>query len=168
MIARVRGKGIEAGELSKLTRWRAPLSASYATAEGFLHPLHAILLAFPVALSCAAVASDIAYLNSEVVQWSHFSAWLVAGTALFGGLVLVWSLIAFLFARRSGLRSRALVYLLLIAAMWLLSVLNSLHHARDAWGSVGTLGLALSIATAVLALLAAWIAHSGVRRETVR
>jgi uncharacterized membrane protein len=138
-----------------------------ATAGRFLHPLHAVLLAFPVAFSCAAVASDITYLNSAVVQWSHFSAWLIAGTALFGGLVLAWAVVAFLFARRSGLRGRALTYLVLIAAMWALSVLNSFHHARDAWGSVGTLGLALSIVTALLALLAAFVGHSAVRREVV-
>jgi len=144
------------------------LPASSATAETFLSPPHAILLAFPVAFSWAAVASDITYLNSAVVQWSHFSAWLVAGTALFGALVLVWAIVAFLFARRSGNRGRALTYLVLIAAMWVLSVLNSLHHARDAWGSVGTLGLALSIVTALLALMAAFVGHSAVRREAVR
>lgn len=144
------------------------LPTSSVTAGRLLHPLHAILLAFPVAFSCAAVASDITYLNSAVVQWSHFSAWLIAGTALFGGLVLVWAIASFLFARRSVLRGRALLYLVLIAAMWVLSVLNSFHHARDAWGSVGTLGLAMSIVTAMLALLAAFIGHSAVRREVVR
>jgi uncharacterized membrane protein len=144
------------------------LPAPSATAERFLNPLHAILLAFPVALSCAAVASDITYLNSAVIQWTNFSAWLVAGTALFGGLVLAWAIVAFLFARRSGWRGRALAYLVTVAAMWVLSVVNSLHHARDAWASVGTLGLVLSIATALLALIAAWIGHAAVRREVVR
>ena len=144
------------------------LPASSATAERILSPLHAILLAFPLAFSCAAVASDITYLNSAVVQWSHFSAWLVAGTALFGGLLLAWAIVAFAFARRSALRGRALAYLVTVAAMWALSVVNSLHHARDAWGSVGTLGLVLSIATALLALIASWIGHSAVRREATR
>jgi len=144
------------------------LPAPSATAPRFLHPLHAILLAFPLAFSCSAVASDITYLNSAVVQWSHFSAWLVAGTALFGGFVLVWASIAFLFARHSAYRGRALAYLVLVAAMWLLSVVNSLHHARDAWGSVGTAGLVMSIVTALLALVAAWIGYSAVAREIVR
>ncbi len=144
------------------------MSAPSAIADRFLSPLHAILLAFPVALSCSAVASDITYLNSQVVQWSHFSAWLIAGTALFGGLVLVWAISGFLFARRSTWRARALSYLIVVALMWVLSVLNSLHHARDAWGSVGTLGLVISVLTALLALIAAWIGYSGVRQEVVR
>jgi uncharacterized membrane protein len=137
-------------------------------ADRSLNPLHAILLAFPVAFSCAAVASDVTYLNSEVVQWSHFSAWLIAGTALFGGLVLAWAIAAFVAGRSSARRGRALGYLAAVAAMWLLSVLNSLHHARDAWGSVGTLGLGMSIVTALLALIAAWIGYSGIQREDAR
>lgn len=145
-----------------------PLPAPSPTAGPFLHPLHAILLAFPFAFSFAAVASDITYLNSAVVQWSHFSAWLVAGTALFGGLVLVWAIIAFVFARRSANRGRALAYLVLITAMWVLGVVNSLHHARDAWGSVGTAGLVMSVVTAMLALIAAWIGYSAGAREIVR
>jgi uncharacterized PurR-regulated membrane protein YhhQ (DUF165 family) len=103
-----------------------------------------------------------------VVQWSHFSAWLVAGTALFGGLVLAWAIASIVFGHRSAQRGRALAYLSAVAAMWLLSVLNSLHHARDAWGSVGTLGLVMSVSTSLLALLAAGIGYSGVRQETGR
>jgi uncharacterized membrane protein len=144
------------------------LPTSSATAEQFLNPLHAILLAFPLAFSWAAVASDITYLNSAVVQWSHFSAWLVAGTALFGGLVLAWAIAAFMAARLSAYRGRALAYLVLVAAMWVLSVFNSFHHARDAWGSVGMLGLALSILTALLALIAAFVGYSAARREVAR
>ena len=144
------------------------MSDPSATLGRFLHPLHVILLAFPLALSWAAVASDITYLNSAVVQWSHFSAWLIAGTALFGGLVLLWAIVAVVLTRRSAYRGRALAYLVLIAAMFVLSVVNSLHHARDAWGSVGTAGLVMSVVTALLALIAAWIGYSAVNREIVR
>lgn len=42
-----------------------------------LHPLHAILLAFPMALFSGALLSDITYLNSAEMQWSNFFAWLI-------------------------------------------------------------------------------------------
>lgn len=144
------------------------MPASSAIAGSFLHPLHGILLAFPIALSWSAVATDITYLNSAVVQWSHFSAWLLAGTALFGGIVLAWSLVAFWLARRTPRRLRSLVYLVLIAAMWVLSVINSFHHAGDAWASVGTTGLVLSIVIALLATAAGLIGYSAVRGEGLR
>ena len=53
-----------------------------------INPLHAILLAFPVALYPAALLTDITYYNTAVVQWTNFSSWLIAGADLFAGLVL--------------------------------------------------------------------------------
>lgn len=141
------------------------MPVSSTRSAGALHPLHAILLAFPIAFSCAAVASDITYLNSAVMQWSNFSAWLIAGTALFSGAVLVWAIVLFISSRGSGRRGRTLTYLVLIALVLALSVFNSFHHARDAWASVSTLGLVLSIMTALLTLAAACIGYSANRRE---
>jgi uncharacterized membrane protein len=128
-------------------------------AATFLHPLHAILLAFPVALFPAAVASDITYLNTAVVQWSHFSAWLIAGGLLFGAPVVLWAIAGLIRPRAPGLRGRALLYLVLVALMWVIGLVNAFKHSADAWSSVGTLGLVLSIVTAVLALVAGWIGY---------
>ena len=47
-----------------------------------LHPLHGLLLAWPVALFPAALLSDITYLNSAEIQWSNFSAWLITGALI--------------------------------------------------------------------------------------
>lgn len=55
-----------------------------------LHPLHSILLAFPLALFSSALISDIAYLRTAVIQWSNFSAWLITGALVFGGFALAW------------------------------------------------------------------------------
>ena len=125
-----------------------------------LHPLHAILLAFPIALFSAGLASDIAYLNTSVIQWSNVSAWLIAGAELFGGLVLIWAIVCFLTARSRPYRGRALAYLIVVAVMWLAGLLNAFNHSQDAWSSVGTLGLLLSIVTTILALVAGWIGYA--------
>jgi uncharacterized membrane protein len=45
----------------------------------FLHPLHGLLLAFPVALFTFALLTDIAYLQTAEIQWSNFSSWLIVG-----------------------------------------------------------------------------------------
>jgi len=126
----------------------------------FLHPLHGLLLAFPIALFASALASDITYLNTAVVQWSHFSAWLIAGAQLFGALIVIWAIAAFVRLRGTPFRLRALIYLGLAGAMWIVGLLNSFQHSRDAWSSVGTTGLFLSIFSTLLALAAGWVAYS--------
>ena len=48
-------------------------------------------------------------------------------------------------------------------------LLNAFKHSQDAWSSVGTFGLILSILSTLLALAAAAIAYSGVlNREVIR
>lgn len=119
-----------------------------------LPTLHAILLAFPIALFGAALVSDIAYLNSAEIQWSNFSAWLITGALVFGALVLLWALIDLL------RRRRGLIYAALLGLMCLVGLINAFQHSRDAWSSVGTTGLVLSILSALLALAAGWLGYS--------
>ncbi|MBO9544631.1 DUF2231 domain-containing protein [Caulobacter sp.] len=129
-----------------------------------LHPVHSILLAFPLALFPAGLASDIAYLNSAAVQWTNFSAWLIAGGCFFGGLTLAWAIVALAFPGRTT-RGRALVYLAAVAVMFIAGLINAFQHSHDGWSSVGAAGLVLSIISSVAALIAAAIGYSSQRAE---
>lgn len=133
-----------------------------------LHPLHALILAFPIALFSGALVSDITYLNSAVMQWSNFSAWLITFGMVFGSIALIWTIVALFRGRRAGYRGRPVAYLALLVVMWIAGLINAFHHSRDAWGSVGTVGLLLSIVSAVAALAAGWLAYSAPRREVIR
>lgn len=124
-------------------------------APAILHPLHALLLAFPVALFPAALLADVTYLNTSEMQWSNFAAWLIAGGMLFCGLACAWALLR-LAVRRAGSGWLALVLVLLFVA----GLVNSFQHSHDGWTSVGTPGLLLSAISTVLALAAGWIAYS--------
>ncbi|MCX7282479.1 MAG: hypothetical protein NTX28_00230, partial [Novosphingobium sp.] len=77
-------------------------------AKPFVGPLHGILLAFPVALFPAALVSDIAYLQTSVVQWTNFSQWLIAGADVFAGLLLATALLLRFFGRLGHARGRAM------------------------------------------------------------
>jgi uncharacterized membrane protein len=124
-----------------------------------LHPIHAMLLAFPLALFVGALVTDIAYLNTAVIQWSNFSAWLIAGALVFGGLAGAWAVCAAVFPRRTT-RRRALSYVAALAIMWIAGLINAFQHSHDGWASVGALGLALSIISSLFALIAAAIGYS--------
>lgn len=118
-----------------------------------LHPLHAILLAFPFPLFLGALVSDIAYWNTFQIQWANFSSWLIAGGLLGGGFALLWALID-LVRFRTG---QIFLYFIVLLAMWVLGLVNALVHAKDAWATMPE-GL-----TTLLALVATWIGYSGFR-----
>jgi uncharacterized membrane protein len=130
-----------------------------------LHPLHAILLAFPFPMFLGALLSDLAYRASFQMQWANFASWLVAGGLLVGAFALLWALIG-LFRSRTGGRKRPAVYFIVLLVMWVLGFVNALVHAKDAWAIMPE-GLYLSAITALLALIASWIGYSGFRTGEV-
>ena len=136
---------------------------AYPTGRRPLHPLHALLLAFPVALFACALLSDITYLESAEMQWSNFSAWLIVGGLVFGAPVLLWSAVSLFRRRHHAARNSALAYFLLLLVMWVAGLINAFQHSQDAWSSVGATGITLSIVSTLTALAAGWIAYRGER-----
>ena len=130
-----------------------------------LHPLHAVLLAFPFSLFLGALLSDLAYWNTFQIQWANFSSWLIAGGLLGGGFALLWALVDLIRFRRAG-SPRALIYFVLLLVMFVLGFINALVHAKDAWATMPE-SLYLSAVTTLLALAAAWIGYSGFRSVEV-
>lgn len=126
-----------------------------------LHPLHAILLAFPFPLFLGTLFSDIAYARTFQIQWANFAQWLNAGGLLMGVLVLALALTGMLRRDARGDRRRA-VYALLVLATGILGLWNALVHAKDAW-AVMPEGLWLSAASALAAVAASWTGYSGFR-----
>jgi uncharacterized membrane protein len=124
-----------------------------------LHPLHAILLSFPLPLFLGALLSDFAYARTYHVQWANFASWLIAGGLLVGAFALLWALIDLV---RSGTarRKRAAIYFVVLLAMWAVGLVNALIHGKDAFATMPE-ALYLSAAATLLALVAAWMGYSG-------
>lgn len=136
------------------------MSTTVVRAAPLATPVHAILLAFPVALYSSALLADITYLNTAVVQWTNFAQWLVAGADLFAGLLLAWAAASYVFGRARHHRRRGALYVLIVAVMFVIGILNAFQHSKDGWASVGTVGVLMSATCAALAIVAAIIAHS--------
>lgn len=130
-----------------------------------LHPVHAVLLAGTIPLFLGAMLSDIAYSSSYEIQWSNFASWLIAGGLIFGGVALLWAVVDLFRAEHRS--AHALIYLLLLLAVWCLGFINALIHAKDAWGSMPT-GLILSVIVTVLACAATWLGFSRARMGGAR
>lgn len=142
------------------------VTASASAYRRPLHPLHAILLAFPFPLFLAALISDWAYASTFHIQWLNFAAWLNAGGLLIGAFALLWALIT-MFRSPTRWSGRPFVYAAVMLLMWVLGFVNALVHGKDAWATMPE-GLYLSIIATVLAFIAAWIGYSGIAYNTYR
>lgn len=131
-----------------------------------LHPLHAILLAFPFPLFLGALLSDWAYTSTFEIQWLNFGAWLNAGGLFAGAFALLWGVIA-MFSSHTRWRGRPFVYAAILLVMWIVGFINALVHGKDAWATMPA-GLYLSIIATALAFVAAWVGYSGIEDSALR
>jgi uncharacterized membrane protein len=130
-----------------------------------LHPLHLILLAGIVPLFLGVLLSDLAYASSYEVQWKNFASWLLVGGLVFGGFALLWALIRLL--RANWRDRRPIILVLCLLTSWVLSFINALVHAQDAWESMPE-ALILSAIVAALAIAATAIGFSTVRARGLK
>lgn len=123
--------------------------------QAFKSSFRAIPLHFASACFIGALLTDIAYWQTMQMMWTDFSAWLLLAGAVLGAVGLLAGLID---AARGLLVLRSATgwfYVVGCLAVFVVAILNSFVHSRDAWTSVMPLGLALSTSTVALVLIVA-------------
>lgn len=122
---------------------------------GAVHPLHAILLSFPLPLFTGALVGDLAYWKTHQIDWSNLAQWLNAGGLAVGALALLWAFVAAIRAPRAAGGKRWL-YVLALALALGAGLLNAFVHSKDAW-AIMPAALWWSAISTVLALVASWL-----------
>lgn len=113
--------------------------------------LHPFFVSMGGSLLVAALFTDFMYSGNALMQWSNFSAWLIAGGLVLALVAAIVLLVEVGLGRAGPIRW---VDFTLLAAAAILSMVNVLIHTRDAWTSVVPTGLTLSTIVAILLLLA--------------
>lgn len=114
------------------------------------HPIHPMLIHFPVAALMALVATDIAYLVSEDYFWARASLWL-AGVGAFGGWISgLAGLIDLIAVPRIRRLITAWCHATLAVMLLSLASLNWQFRIDDADALIWPWGLYISLLTGVL------------------
>lgn len=138
-----------------------------STARIAKHPIHPMLVPFPIVCFIGALLTDLAYWRTANMMWADFSAWLLAVGVIMGILAAIAGLIDFLGNRLVRAQAPAWPHLIGNAVVLLLAVINTFVHTRDAWTSVVPTGLILSAVVVVLLLITGWLGGSMVYRHGV-
>jgi uncharacterized membrane protein len=126
-------------------------------AKLFGHPIHPILIPFPLGLLTTSVVFDVIYLLTGDGKWSGISFWMIAAGVIGGLAVAVFGLIDWL-TIPSGTRAKAVgmrhgtanvVVVTLFIVSWLLRA--------DAPGDPGTVAIVLSFVAVGLASLGGFL-----------
>lgn len=133
---------------------RAPISSKAAIGG---HPLHPMLIHFPVAALIALLPADLAYLWTLDSFWSRAGLWLAGIGALGGWVASVFGLIDLLLVTEIRRKVTAWCHAILAVMMLSLASLNWLLRYQDDGQNIHLWALYLSAITAVLIALAAYL-----------
>jgi uncharacterized membrane protein len=147
----------------RTTTYDAPRS----TAEISGHPIHPMLVPFPIACFVGTLLTDIAYWQSANLLWANFSTWLVTVGVIMGYLAAIAGLIDFASNRLIRAASPAWPHALGNIVVLILATLNLFVHTRDGWTAVVPWGLALSALVVVILLFTGWLGWAMVYRHRV-
>jgi len=131
------------------------------------HPVHPMLVPFPIVCFIGAFVTDVAYWLTAEMMWADFSAWLLAVGLIVGVLAGIAGLVDFLGNPRIRAQSPAWLHMLGNLLVLVLAFFNTLVHSRDAWTSVVPLGITLSLVTVLILPVTGWLGWSLVYRHGV-
>ncbi|HVJ32652.1 MAG TPA: DUF2231 domain-containing protein [Terriglobia bacterium] len=138
-----------------------------STASIARHPIHPMLVPFPIVCFIGALLTDIAYWRTAEMMWSDFSAWLLTAGLFMGGLAAIAGLADFLGDRLVRRQKYAWIHMIGNAIAWLLALLNAFVHTRDAWTSVVPTGLIFSAVVVAIILFTGWLGGALVYRHHI-
>jgi uncharacterized membrane protein len=136
-----------------------------STAQIARHPIHPMLVPFPIACFVGALVTDIAYYATAEMMWADFSAWLLVVGLIMGVLAAIAGLTDFLGNRMIRAQRPAWAHMLGNLAVLVLSAINLLVHSRDGWTSVYPTGLILSVVVVLILPVTGWLGWSMVYRH---
>ncbi|MGE0213867.1 MAG: DUF2231 domain-containing protein [Parvibaculaceae bacterium] len=116
-----------------------------------------MIVPFPVVCFIGTLLTDIAYWRTAEMQWTNFSAWLLAAGMLVSVLAVIAALVDLARKDLVPWRKPEWAYLVPLLVAMAISFVNSLIHTRDAWTSVVPTGLWLSAACVVVLIIAGWL-----------
>ena len=123
------------------------------------HPLHAMLVAFPIALTMSVLGADLLYWWTGDAFWARAAGWAAFGAFLIGVVAGITGTVELLAVQ--GIRNRSASWTHFILAVMLLSLLgmNWAWRIGDYEAAVLPLGLMMSLVTAGMTAVTGW--HGG-------
>jgi uncharacterized membrane protein len=138
-----------------------------STARLFGHPIHPMLVPFPIACFAGTLVTDIAYTATGEVQWANFSSWLLTAGLIISIFAVIAGATDFLGERRIRALKHAWIHGIGNAVALILSIWNAFVHTHDGYTGVWPTGLTLSAVVVAILVVTGWQGGSLVYRHGV-
>ena len=131
------------------------------------HPIHPMLVPFPIAFLVGALLTDVAYVQWGWATWAYASSWLIGAGIVSALLAALFGFIDFFGEGRIRRLKVARYHMAANLLAVLLSIANFIVHMRDGAMAVIPLGISLSAVVVLLLLFSGWMGGHMVYRHGV-
>lgn len=144
-----------------------PIGNPRSTASIGGHPLHVMLVPFPIACFVGTFFTDLTYAETADMQWANMSAWLLTVGLIISIFAVIAGAIDFFNEPRIRDLRAAWIHVIGNAVALILSIINAFVHSRDAYTSVVPIGLILSGIVVLILFVTGWNGWSMVHAHRV-
>lgn len=141
------------------------MSTSDSTAKIANHPIHPMLVSFPIAAFVGTLVADIAYLQTRDVFWFTASKYLLGAGLVMAALAAIAGLIDFIGSNRVRSLTAAWIHAFGNVAIVGIELWNLLLRATPE--AVPGMGIALSSLAVVVLFVTGWMGWEMVYRQKV-
>lgn len=120
------------------------------------HPIHPLLVPFPIAFLVGALATDLTFWATAGAFWARASAWLIGAGLVMGALAAVLGLTDFLSIPRAR-GATGWAHFLGNAVALIVSLVNLLLRTGDPAAEILPAGIILSFITVGILLVTGWL-----------
>ena len=149
----------------QISRSEFPHTRSIASIGG--HPIHPMLVPFPIVCFVGAFVTDLVYWRSMSFIWTTFSVWLITAGLIMAVFAAIVGLVDFAANRRIREFRPAWYHLFGNALAIVLSVINVFVHSRDGYTAVVPTGIILSGIVVLIMMITGWIGGEAAYRRRV-
>jgi uncharacterized membrane protein len=130
-----------------------------------VHPIHVMLVPFPIACFVGAFVTDIVYWRSTSFIWETFSVWLLTAGLVMAGFAVIAGLIDLVADRRICEFRSGWIHVLGNGIVIVLSLFNVFVHSRDGYTAVVPMGIILSGIVVLIMMITSWFGGEMVYRQ---
>jgi uncharacterized membrane protein len=120
------------------------------------HPIHPILVIFPVAFLSAAAGSDIGYWLTGDFFWARASVWLIGLGGLTGVLAALIGILDFIRVKKVRHRSAGWAHMFINIGVLVLTLINFGLRLENPQSAILPIGMTLSLIIATLLGIGGW------------
>ena len=120
------------------------------------HPIHPMLIPFPISFLVGALVTDLVYWSTDSSFWAQASFWLIAAGLATGLLAAIFGLTDFLTIKRVREHSAGWIHFLGNATVLVLALINLLLRWADPAAAIVPGGLVLSAIIGLILIVTGW------------